>query len=271
MPVLHITSADCSRCGLCQTICPLRIITGPPTALPEYVPGGALRCIHCGHCQAICPSAAIDLQAEQLIEPPATSAALLPADALAGHFCQRRSIRHFAPKAPEQNVLEEILDAVRYAPSGTNRQPVHWLIIRDRAEIEKLTGHVVDWMRDAIRNGSPLQSLFNFDAMIRAWEKGRDPICRNAPTLVIAHSAGEATATTDALIALSWFDLLAPSYNIGTCWAGFFCFAVKEWPPLQAALTLPHGHSVGYALLAGHPVYRFARPPKRNAAPVTWR
>jgi nitroreductase len=43
----------------------------------------------------------------------------------------RRSIRQYLPQAVEQEKLEQILDAARWAPSAGNRQPWHFIIVRD--------------------------------------------------------------------------------------------------------------------------------------------
>jgi len=49
---------------------------------------------------------------------------------------QRRSIRKYAPDDVPQEMVEQILEAARLAPSGSNRQPWRFLVIRDR-EIRK--------------------------------------------------------------------------------------------------------------------------------------
>jgi nitroreductase len=43
----------------------------------------------------------------------------------------RRSIRQYLPQTVEQEKLEQILDAARWAPSAGNRQPWHFIIVRD--------------------------------------------------------------------------------------------------------------------------------------------
>jgi len=43
----------------------------------------------------------------------------------------RRSIRHYLPQPVEEEKLEQILDAARWAPSASNRQPWHFIVVRD--------------------------------------------------------------------------------------------------------------------------------------------
>jgi nitroreductase len=50
----------------------------------------------------------------------------------------RRSTRNYAPEAVPIQDLVLLLDAARWAPSGGNRQPWHIIIVRDRANIERI-------------------------------------------------------------------------------------------------------------------------------------
>ena len=65
--------------------------------------------------------------------------------------------------------------------------------------------------------------------------------------------------------------MAAPSFGLGTCWAGFFQFAATFWPPLKEALQLPEDHASFGAMMVGYPKYRYQRLPLRNDAQITWR
>jgi nitroreductase len=83
-----------------------------------------------------------------------------------------------------------------------------------------------------------------------AWE---NPICRGAPHFVIAYiPEGNPGVTTDAIIALTHFDIVAP-FGIGTCWSGVLSIATASYKPLQKALGLPVGLKYAYALMFGYP------------------
>ena len=43
----------------------------------------------------------------------------------------RRSIRRFAPDDVPDEMVEQMLEAARLAPSGGNRQPWRFLVVRD--------------------------------------------------------------------------------------------------------------------------------------------
>ena len=48
----------------------------------------------------------------------------------------RRSIRHFRPDNVPDELIKQMLEAARLAPSGSNRQPWRFLVIRDK-EVKK--------------------------------------------------------------------------------------------------------------------------------------
>ena len=57
--------------------------------------------------------------------------------------------------------------------------------------------------------------------IIAAWDAGYDAILRNAPALAVAYSPKEApNGMVDLTLALSYFDLVAPTMELGTCWDG---------------------------------------------------
>ncbi len=273
MAELLLNADSCSNCSLCIAACPMNIIRMQDGEFPHFTADGAERCIVCGHCEAICPSGSIRIEDPRLdpVVYPVSGSRIEPA-CLGEHIRMRRSIRRYKDTPVDRVVVEKLMDVVRYAPTGTNSQQVRWLIIHDTAELRKLTALAVDWMRSAICSGSPLSAHFNFAGMVKAWEKGKDPICRNAPHLVIAYASREArSAPVDGIIALSTLDIVAPAYGVGTCWCGFFQYAMSQWEPLRSALGLEEDQVSIYAMMLGYPAVSYRRPPRRNRINLIWR
>jgi nitroreductase len=61
---------------------------------------------------------------------------------------KRRSIRRFIPGPIPKEDLEKIVDAGRMAPSGNNRQPWHFIVVTDKAMVQKLS-IAADWSAKA--------------------------------------------------------------------------------------------------------------------------
>ena len=105
----------------------------------------------------------------------------------------------------------------------------------------------------------------------RSWGKGIDLVCRNAPHVIIAHSPKtNPSGNTDCTIALAHLDLIAPSFGLGTCWAGILNMAVLLWPKMKEVLALPDGHKYHGAMILGYPKYKYQSMPPRNSANIIW-
>jgi nitroreductase/NAD-dependent dihydropyrimidine dehydrogenase PreA subunit len=273
MPELIVDAQSCTRCGLCAAECPWGLIEITEDGVPHLAKAAAKRCIICGHCEAACPSDSLHLDDPRLDQTvyPEQSAGI-EAARLGAYLRMRRSIRRYREEPVGRDVIEQVMDIVRYAPTGRNRQDVRWLMIHDTREVRRLTALAIDWMRETGNSGNPLAARYNLSGMVKAWDEGQDYVCLNAPHLAIAHVNEETPAArTNATIALAHLDIIAPSFGIGACWGGIFMQAVKSWEPLQKALDLPHGHTPVHCLMLGYPATSYQRPPKRNPAAIAWR
>jgi nitroreductase len=183
----------------------------------------------------------------------------------------RRSIRSYQEKEIEKEKIGKLIDIARYAPTGTNSQQVKWLVINSSEEVRNMAEMTVDWMRYLIKENNPVAASYGLERIAGMWDAGYDIICRGAPGLVIAYAPKEyAAAHVDSTIALTFLDLAAPSFALGTCWAGFFMMAVSHWPPLQQSLSLPEGYACFGAMMIGYPKYKYHRLPLRKEADITW-
>jgi nitroreductase/NAD-dependent dihydropyrimidine dehydrogenase PreA subunit len=274
MNLFSINEKKCKRDGICVAECPLKLIemkdgssTPAPTADAEE------RCVRCGHCVAVCPHGAFTHSAMKNgdFSPVRKDFALTSAQA--EHFLRsRRSIRSYQDKPVEREKIAGLINIARYAPTGTNSQQVGWIAVHSRPEVKKMTGMVIDLIRQMVEAKNPFAEKYRLANAVTAWESGVDTISRGAPALVFAHAPKDyGLAQVDCTSALSYFDLAAPTFGLGTCWAGFFMVALAQWPPLQRALALPEGHAAFGAMMLGYPKYKYLRLPPRNEARIAWR
>jgi nitroreductase/NAD-dependent dihydropyrimidine dehydrogenase PreA subunit len=272
MTTIFVEQALCTRCSICSIVCPMKIIDpADESTLPCVPEAKALMCIRCGHCEVSCPSLAITLNflPDEKMPIPAGAGSLSPED-LSLYLKKRRSVRHFTSGPVDKDSITRILDVARYAASGGNGQPVKWLVVHDPQEVQMLAGLTIAWMKTLQNSNHPMSGYV--PSLIKAWEQGYDPICRNAPHLVIAHiPEGNPVASIDAIIALTHFDVTAPAYGVGTCWAGFLSMAAAVYEPLHKVLALPSGRTYAYALMFGYPQYKTFGIPRRNPLEITWR
>lgn len=153
-------------------------------------------------------------------------------ETIAFYLKKRRSIRHFTgDPIPGEKILA-ILDIARYAASGGNSQPVQWLVVHDPERVKKIAQLTMEWMKSLQNTGHPMAGYV--PALLAAWERGVDVICRGAPHLLFATIPDDnPIAPVDAIIALTHVDIAAPAHGVGTCWAGFVAGAASFYPTLQ--------------------------------------
>ncbi len=266
MTWLTIDKDKCNKDGLCAAECPAGIIVmGDNGPLP--VSGGQDFCLYCGHCVAICPKAALTLDGlspDQCLV--VTQSPLFDRDTAEQFLRSRRSIRRYKDIPVPRKDFEKALELACHAPTGSNRQPVKWLVLDNAQDVQKAAGHVIDWMRSMMDKAPEMARSMKMPIFIRLWRKGVDRICRNAPALVFAYAADDIrSAPADCHTALAYLELALPAFGLGSCWAGYMKYAAEaRWPGLQDMVNFPEGHTCHGALLVGIPKFRFPRAPKRN-------
>ncbi len=117
----------------------------------------------------------------------------------------RHSVRNFMPDPIPTEVLNDILEAGRLAPSAQNRQPWRYLVYTDNARIQKL----------ALFCG--LIGLANF-------------FIRKAPCLIVACADtkdnvrinGQDYYLVDTAVSFHQMMLVALNHGIGSCWLAAF-------------------------------------------------
>ena len=274
MELLTVDQDLCQRDGICSEVCPVAIIEfKDKDAFPTLIDGGEKLCIRCGHCVAVCPHGAMNHEIMKPEECLSVNDDWLFLPEQVEHFLRyRRSIRNYKKKPVEREVLTDLINVARFAPSGHNLQPVKWLVIYERDEVQRMAGLVIDWMRQLIMEESPLVAAMHLNRVVSFYDAGHDPICRNAPHVIVAYGQKEdRTAQTACTIALSYLELAAMSFDLGTCWAGYFNAAASFWPPMHQELGLPEENINFGAMMLGYPKYKYQRMPLRNETSITWR
>ena len=100
----------------------------------------------------------------------------------------------------------------------------------------------------------------NYKRYLQEIMNGKDVVFRNAPHMIVAATPKNAPCKeADPWIALSYFDLLAQSCGVGTCWCGFGVHAFRWNARLRRRLELPRGYKIGSVLLFGKPAVAYPR------------
>ena len=263
MSQISVDIALCKKDGACVAVCPARILALDGHGFPQEIAGG--NCIFCGHCVAVCPSGALT-HAGLPDEPMLAAPRRLPAPPLIDHFLMgRRSVRNFKQRPIARETLEAVLDVARRAPTATNSQLLHWIVVNDAARVRALSEETMNWMRNS---GANLEQLDRWEMHRKA---GYDFILRGAPALVVvcAPSSYE-WATQDSTIALTFLELAAEARGLGACWAGYVTRVARVRAPLREAMSVPEGYAVCGGLMLGQRKFTYRRIPPRKPLSVQW-
>lgn len=259
-----IDESRCIQCGECAADCPVRIID-VSQGLPRISEQRQGLCIRCQHCLAVCPTAALSI----LGVNPDESAEILPPspDGLENLIKSRRSVRRYRSEAVERAVLDRLMEAVAYAPTGKNERKVRFTLVDDPEVMARIRVMTMEGIRRAVDEDGLPDGMEFFAKFLTAWDQGRDIIFREAPHMLIASSPREATAgEADPFIALSYFELMAASLGLGTVWCGYARWALQSVvPELGRRLGIPSDHRSMYAVMFGWPAVRYARAVQREA------
>jgi nitroreductase/NAD-dependent dihydropyrimidine dehydrogenase PreA subunit len=274
MSLFTIDQKKCKRDGMCAKECPAQIIVlTDKDTFPTLMENGEESCINCGHCVAVCPHGAFKLKTMTPAKCPQIRRKLLPAAAQIKQFLMaKRSIRFYKKKIVAHDLLKELIDTARYAPTGSNKQQVEWMVFENQKEVSSLASLVIDGARAMLPLIPDESMVRKMKRRIAQWEEGKDPMLRDAPHLIVVHCQADLPfAEADCVNALSYLELYAFAKGLGTCWAGYLTAAANFHEPLARALALPLGNKCFGAVMLGYPQYKYTRIPKRSEPVVTWR
>jgi nitroreductase len=150
----------------------------------------------------------------------------------------RRSIRRFKNEPVSEDVMNRILEAGRRAPSATNRQPWHFVVVRDQAAKEACTF------------------------------RGFNRFAVEAPFIVVglyrrSEAIMEKFSLMDVTIALQNMVVAASVEGVGSCWMGAF-----DEGKLRDALKVPEDAMIVGAVAFGMPDETPNQPPKKQLSEI---
>ena len=114
---------------------------------------------------------------------------------------------------------------------------------------------------------------WSFEHHIRTYrEKGKDPIFRGAPHLILGTAQSSfSRARENTIFSLTYLELYATALGLGSCWAGLFeMCAFSNYEPLLKLFNIPEGKVLTGAVMIGYPEYKYKQLVDRNPLDVTW-
>ena len=192
-------------------------------------------------------------------------------DALEAIFT-RRSTRKMKPDLPPKELIEKVIEAGRTAPSGSNSQTTH-LIVITRKDILAELASIVQEAFAAIEIGP--DAYVSLRNSVNASKKGGYVFHYGAPVLIVtANKKGYGNALADSACVLENMMIAANALDLGSCWINQLHWldenaqirSYMESLGLEPDETITGGLILGY----GHNGQPIRSELERTGNPVTW-
>ena len=283
-----VEESKCNGCELCVTVCPSFVLE-MRNKKAEVIRGAW--CIGCDHCGAVCPTEAILHNGSSKRESRLETGPVPSPEALQRLFLERRSLRVYKKEPVSEALLKQILEAGRYAPTGTNSQNVHYLLLTSPEKIDQLRDMTINfydkifsrfqswfgslmlsWMAGAKTVEYLRESLPKFEHAYKKMKEGGDRLFYHAPVVVLTHAESwDSSSSFNCSSALYQCSLMAQSLDLGCCFNGILVNAVNRNHKIKGWLDIPADHACYAAMTLGYPDVQYERPVHRDPPKVTWR
>lgn len=252
MGKIQIESSRCIGCGACVKDCVAGILSLESGKVQAKEAG----CIACGHCYAVCPKEAITVEGVEPDTGEVVSMTEFDSTRLLQAMKSRRTIRQFTKEPISQEMLDLILEAGRYCPTGSNSQGISYTVLGSRQdEIESICVNL--FRKGLTAAGFVSDFVKNMKVDDHFFFKG-------APLVIVVSGK----SSTDAALASSYMELMAESLGLGVLYSGFFIACTRLSGKIKPLLELPKGHKPVTCMVIGHPAVKYHRIPGRKPANV---
>ena len=251
MPIKGIDIEKCNLCKECIEECPLGNFN-ESNLKEEIIFDNSQGCILCGHCIAICPENAIlyeDMKDAPIdIEEGRKS---LPYKSIYKLMSLKRSIRRYEDKKVPKEIIEKLINCMRYAPTAMNKRSLKCLVISDDKKINEFIDSIIEAIEEEEER----------DVYKKKREKGIDPFFYNAPHILILHSDND-WDSTNATIAITYAMLCAETLGLGSCWIGGVQIFLNENKEIKKSVLGIKDKIFGI-MIFGFPTVKYYRAPPR--------
>ncbi|MCZ7391814.1 MAG: nitroreductase [Candidatus Methanoperedens sp.] len=160
----------------------------------------------------------------------------------------RRSVREYLDTPLSEETIKKIIDAGRYAPTGLNLQPWHFIVVQNKGMLKKLSEYAKPILAKNLEGRNDAAAI-NF--MKRLQDKNFN-LFYNAPVLILViGSKNNALTDYDCSLCAGNMMLAAHSMGIGSCWIGGAA-VIQQSAELMAELKIPPDYKLVAPVIFGY-------------------
>lgn len=173
---------------------------------------------------------------------------------------ERRSVRKFKDEKVDRELMQEIIEISRWAPSWANYQIARYTLVDDAATVKKLAN---DGVKGFVYNMKTLENAKG--VAVLSYVKGKsgtlDQQKLDLMKEELSASKADLWEVFDAGIACQTFCLAAHAKGVGTC-----IFGVIDEKSIAEIVDLPEGEAVAALIAYGYEEGPHAKPTPRKEA-----
>jgi NAD-dependent dihydropyrimidine dehydrogenase PreA subunit/nitroreductase len=286
---ITIDNTLCKKCKVCLEVCPNGIFRTDKNLTSVKYERIEL-CFLCGQCMAACPEKAIQVEgldySTDFFDLPETI------NSFNALIQSRRSVRAFKDSPLPKDKLEQIVNAISFAPPSFPPLKIELVVIQDKQLIEKSLPHMINFYDNLIKGlnnpiakhvirrkmGSEKFQLFRnhvlpmFNIKLPYMKNGtEDAITRNAQAMILFHANKQSdNFRSDIFIAVGYALLKAHSLGIGSTAIDLIPPAVERTPYLKQLFQIPEENEVVASMILGYPKFKYKRAIQRELKSITW-
>ena len=305
MGIMNVDEDKCTKCELCMQNCPFRCWEkneeGFPIMKEKY------ECFSCYNCKIACPNDAISiidsyhvdggafktephpLPPEMPLDPKNAEGNPTEWNEIEKAVLSRRSVRNFKEKPVPESLIQRVLEAGRFAPSGGNCQPWKFVVITNKEmieEIDKVAINILKMTHNTYLNDKSVKGL---EGLVKGGIGSADPRIiiggmgavgieggltpsLGAPAIILLLGDKRAIGAPEISIGIcgQTMNLVANSLGIKATWSGFFGLGASYHPTLKKELGIEPPWICVSSLCLGYPKFKQEGIVPRENRPVKW-
>ncbi|HVN49249.1 MAG TPA: nitroreductase family protein [Bacteroidota bacterium] len=292
---ITINRATCKQCFLCSEVCPNKILTQNSVHELAIRQKRVETCFRCGQCMAVCTSQSIvvdTLSYEKDFFPLPKREYEHDRQSFYNLISSRRAIRNFKDEPVPKELLEQVIEAITFAPPSFPPLKPELIIIQDAQRIKQALPEMIrvyntllTMMKNSITRffikrelgGKRFKTLqHHLVPLLRhrmpfLKDGSEDTITRNAPAMILflADRNGEDN-NQDITIAATYGILAAHALGLGGSIMDIIPPAINHSKTLRQIFSIPDSHDVESSIILGYPKYKYQRGIRRSLKTIRW-